>query len=138
MRYPIELEEGNDGAVAISFPDIPQAHTWGDNKQEALSHATDALLSAFDIYFEERRTIPTPSKAKRGQPIVDVPASIWSKVLLHNAMLEQHVRPAELARRLGVKKTEVTRILDPRHSTKIDTIDRALTAVGKHLELTAS
>ncbi|MBS1816276.1 MAG: type II toxin-antitoxin system HicB family antitoxin [Acidobacteria bacterium] len=138
MRYPIELEHGKDGAVAISFPDVPEAHTWGDTQEEALEHACDALLSAISIYFDHRKRVPYPSSPKRGQLTVELPASAWAKVLLHNEMVEAGVRPAELARRIGVKKAEVTRILDPEHATKINTIDRALRAVGKHLELSVS
>ena len=62
-------------------------------------------------------------------------ASVAAKALLFNEMLSQGVKPVELARRLKVPRQEVTRLLNPRHATKIDKIDGALKALGKRLEL---
>lgn len=53
-----------------------------------------------DFYFEEGRCVPTPSRVKRGQIGLELPPSVVAKVLLLNAMLEQRVTAAELARRL--------------------------------------
>jgi antitoxin HicB len=50
-------------------------------------------------------------------------------------MVHQKVRPIDLANRLGVPRQEVTRMLDWRHNTKIDTTAKALQALGKRLEL---
>ncbi len=65
----------------------------------------------------------------------EVPPSAAAKVLLLNAMVESGVRPAELARRLGVSRREVHRLTDLRHSTKIDGVAKALRALGYRLEL---
>ena len=67
--------------------------------------------------------------------LVEVPPSAAAKVLLLNAMVESGVRPAELARRLGVSRQEVHRLTDLRHSTKIDGVAKALRALGYRLEL---
>ena len=40
---------------------------------------------------------------------------------------------AQIARRLGIAKQEVTRILNPRQKTKIDTLEKAIEATGKKL-----
>jgi antitoxin HicB len=59
-------------------------------------------------------------------------------VLLLNAMLEQRLPQAELARRMGTRKQEVQRLVDLRHPTKIDTLAQAMAAMGKQLVLSAS
>ncbi|HEV2134854.1 MAG TPA: hypothetical protein VGR47_11515 [Terracidiphilus sp.] len=100
--------------------------------------AKDALETALDFYFDDRRPVPMPSRPNRGQPVVELPPSVAAKVLLLNEMLRQKVRPAELARRIGATKQEVSRLTDLRHSTKIDTIDAALRALGKRLYLEAA
>lgn len=51
-------------------------------------------------------------------------------------MLAQKVIPAGLARRMDVKPHEVTRIPDLGHSTKIDTVAAALSALDRELALT--
>ena len=50
-------------------------------------------------------------------------------------MIDQNVSNAELARRIEVKPQEVQRITNLEHNTKIDTIARAIHALGKQFEL---
>lgn len=137
MKYPVNLEP--DGKFfLVTFPDIPEAITQGEDREDALCHALDALESALEFYFDARRKVPAPSKPRRGQSVVELPASVAAKVLLLNEMIAQKVRPAELARRLQVKPQEVTRLIDLRHTSKIDGIAGALKALGKTLEMRAA
>ena len=122
----------------MSFPDIPEAHTCGVNRAEALAMAKDALEVSMDFYFEDQRPVPRASQPKRGQVVVELPVSVAAKVLLLNEMLRQKVRPIELARRIGTTKQEVNRLTDLKHATKIDRIDAALRALRKRLVLDAA
>jgi antitoxin HicB len=132
--YPVNLRK--DGKYfLVTFPDIPEAITQGDNREHALEMAKEALESAMDFYFEDRRPVPTPSRPKRGQAVVELPPSVAAKVLLLNEMLRQGVRPAELARRIGTTPQEVNRLTNIRHTSRIDGIDAALRALGKRLLL---
>ena len=112
---------------------IPQVGGRG----RALRNAVDALETALDFYFEKNRPVPMPSIRKRGQHMVELPASVSAKVLLFNEMLLQEVRPSELAKRLDIPRQHVNRLLDPRHATKIDGIAAALKVLGKTLEIRA-
>lgn len=134
MNYPAAFTPETGGFV-VTFRDIPEAITQGNTVQEALDMARDALITAMDFYFEDRRPVPPPSKAKPGERPIALPIALSAKVLLLNEMLAQKVIPAELARRMGVKPQEVTRILDLGHSTKIDTVAAALSALGRELAL---
>jgi antitoxin HicB len=135
--YPVNLRK--DGKfILVTFPDIPEAITQGDDRTHALEIAKEALESAMDFYFEDRRPVPMPSKPKRGQHLVELPPSVAAKVLLLNEMLRQKVRPAELARRLGTTAQEVNRLTNLRHATKIDRVDSALRALGKRLVVKAA
>jgi antitoxin HicB len=137
MRYPVRLRPEPEGSFSVSFPDIPEALTCGENVEDALRHAVDALESALDFYFDDKVAVPSPSRIKRGQYAVELPPSVTAKVLLYNEMIAQQVRPAEMARRLKLNRQEMTRMLDPRHATKIDSIAAALKALGKTLEIQA-
>lgn len=97
--------------------------------------AKDALVTALESYFDDRREISEPSKLKKGQESIELPASVAAKVLLLNEMVRQKVRPSDLARRMGTTAQEVNRLTKLRHSTKIDGIANALQALGKRLEL---
>ncbi|MDM0023181.1 type II toxin-antitoxin system HicB family antitoxin [Variovorax saccharolyticus] len=136
FNYPVTLTPDDaDGGFVVTFPDIPEAITQGETKDEALTAAHDALVTALDFYFEDKREVPSPSKPKRGQEIVELEPSLVAKVLLLNEMVRQKVRPTELARRLGTSPQEVNRLTDLHHTTKIDGIGAALKALGKRLDL---
>lgn len=58
-----------------------------------------------------------------------------SKVFLSNEMIRQGVRKAELARRLGVHMPQVDRLLNLRHSSKIEMVETALGLLGRRLDV---
>jgi len=136
-QYPALIQPG-DGGYTVSFRDIPEALTCGDTLDDARAMAADALLTAMDFYFDDRRPVPAPSAAVDSEELVALPASAWSKILLLNTMLGQQIAPAELARRMGVRPQEVTRIMDLGHATKIDTIEKALAALDHQLQLSVA
>jgi antitoxin HicB len=136
FKYPVTLEaDAAEGGFTVTFVDIPEAITQGDSLEEALAAARDALESAMEFYLADKRVVPTPSKPRRGQAVIELPASLTAKVLLLNEMLAQGVRPAELARRLKTTPQEVNRLTDIRHTTRIDGIAAALRVLGRQLEL---
>jgi antitoxin HicB len=136
MQYPVRVKCESDGCT-VTFPDVPEAITCGDDEKDALRHALDALETALDFYFDHGRPVPMPSAPKRGHRLVELPASVSAKVLLFNELIGQKVRPADLAKRLSIPRQHVTRLLDPRHATKIDNIAAALKALGKTMEIRA-
>ncbi|SOE72127.1 antitoxin HicB [Burkholderia sp. OK233] len=135
LSYPIELTPDSNGTLLVTFPDVPEAITVGENEDDADVQALDALEAALEIYFLEKRFIPLPSKAKRGQRVITLPALVTSKVLLANEMLQQNVRKAELARRLKVNQVQVDRLLNFRHSSKIEMVESAFAVLGRRLEV---
>lgn len=134
LSYPAKVVRDGDQFM-VSFPDIPEALTGAATREEAIAMAADALTTAMDFYFEDRRAVPPPSAPKRAQVMVDLPPSVGAKVLLLNEMIAQGTRPAELARLMNVRPQEVNRLTDLHHPTKIDTIAHALKALGRRLEL---
>lgn len=135
MRYPVNLVPAPEGGYVVSFPDIPEALTQGDTREEALSAALDALVTAFEFYFEDNEQIPLPSAVAPDDDFVEVPLSVASKVLLLNAFLESKLTQLELAKRIGKPKQEITRLFDLNHATKIDAVQSAAKALGKELTL---
>ena len=134
MKFPAKLLREEDG-ITVTFPDVPEAITCGNTEAEALLNAEDALETALDFYFDGGRPVPSPSPLKRGQRLVGLSPSVTAKVLLHNEMLAQKVRPAELARRLNMPRQNMSRLFNRRHGTSIDGLADALAALGKQLEI---
>jgi antitoxin HicB len=136
MKFPVTLTPDEaDGGFVVTFHDIPEAITQGETIEESLAMAQEALETAMEFYFEDKRAVPVPSKVKRGQHVVELSASLSAKVLLLNEMVTQNVRPSELARRLNTTPQEVNRLTNLRHTTRIDSIAAALQALGRHLEI---
>lgn len=135
MKYPATFTPAEEGGFVVTFRDIPEAITQGDDEAEALAMARDVLVTAMDFYFEDRRLVPAPSAALKDERLIALPVSVSAKILLLNAMIERQVRPADLARLMRIKPQEVTRILDLAHSTKIDTVADALASLGLELDV---
>ncbi len=134
MKYPATFTPDTGGFV-VTFRDIPEAITQGDDEAEALFMAKDVLLAAMEVYFDDKRQVPPPSEARRGERLVPLPASVAAKVLLLNEMLAQSIIPSELARRMSTTRQAVDRMINLKHSTKIDSIEDAMSALGRNLEL---
>lgn len=100
MRYPITFDSDKTGWVVL-FPDIPEAMAAGDARDEALSSAQDVLVTALTCYFKDRREIPFPSA--QGETFVQIPASVAAKILLLNAVVQQDISNADLARLTGTR-----------------------------------
>ena len=134
MFYPVTLTKDSNGTVLVRFPDVPEAVTFGDTKEEALHRAVDALLTAFDAYMKDRRDIPAPSESK-GKIGIEVPALDASKVSLYQAMRERRVNKSELARRLHWHLPQVDRVLQVRHGSQLEQLEAAFAAIGKRLNI---
>lgn len=84
--YPVTLTtDSTAGGFVVTFADIPEAVTQGETLEEALAVAKEALESALDFYFEDKRPLPVPSVAREGQAIVVVPTRPCRDVTSHSA-----------------------------------------------------
>jgi antitoxin HicB len=134
LRYPVRLEHDTNGTVLVGFPDVPEAHTFGDDREEALARAVDALETALIGYIEDRQAIPQPSPFKRG-PYATLPALTEAKLALYSAMRAGRISKTELARRLNCHLPQVDRLLDLRHGSRLDQLEAAFRALGKQLSV---
>jgi antitoxin HicB len=124
--------------VLVTFPDVPEAITQGQDNDEALLYAVDALESALSFYVDARKPLPVPSKAKRRQRTVRPSALECAKLGVYQAMTEQGIKKAELARRLGWSMPQVDRLFDLQRASRFDQIEAAARALGRHIEVSVS
>ena len=132
MEYRAKLTREDD-TVLVSFPDLPGAHSFGADDDDALTHGLDAMVTVIEAHIKDRRSVPLP-KAGKG-PRIAVPALLAAKVALHNEMLAQHVNKAELGRRLAQHPPQIDRLVNVRHGSKLDQLEAAFRALGKRLEI---
>ena len=138
LDYPVILEAQPEGGFVVTFPDVPEAITQGEDVDEALMYAIDALESALSFYVDDRKPLPKPSKPKRGQRTVRPTALECAKLGVYQAMMEQGIRKSELARRLGWHMPQVDRLFDLRHASRLDQIEAAARALGRHIEVSVT
>lgn len=135
--FPVTLTP-DDGTVLVTFADVPEAITFGVDEGEALRNAVDALETGLSFYVDARKPLPKPGKPKRGQKTVRPSALECAKLGVYKAMTEQGVKKAELARRLGWHMPQVDRLFDLRHASRMDQIEAAAAALGRHIEITVA
>jgi antitoxin HicB len=135
LDYPVHLEPAEEGGFVVTFPDVPEALTQGDDADEALLRAQDALETALEFYTEAGRDLPNAGKPRRGQRTVRPSALACVKLAIYQAMREDGVRKSELARRLGWHMPQVDRLLDLHHVSRLDQAEAALSALGRRLSV---
>ncbi|KAB0676544.1 type II toxin-antitoxin system HicB family antitoxin [Aureimonas leprariae] len=57
-RFTINLHPQPEGGFTVLVPALPEVVTEGDTREEALSHAREAIEGILAIYAEEGRDIP--------------------------------------------------------------------------------
>jgi antitoxin HicB len=134
--YPVVLTPDEEaGGFVVSFPDLPEAITQGEDEQDALEEATDALEEALAGRIRRSDEIPRPSRRRRGQRSVIPTPLMAAKAALYLQLKDSGLTRSDLARLLTCDGREVRRLLDPKHPSKLPRLARALAVLGGRLEL---
>ncbi len=133
--YPCQLTRDDDGGFVATFPDIPEAITGANDRDDAMTMAEDALATALAGYVHEKWDIPTPSAVAGDQRLVSVPVVVAAKLGLYAAMKQQRITKVELARRLGVSESAVRKLTNPDHRSHVSLVQKALKALGQNLRV---
>lgn len=131
--FQARFEAGDENGIVVSFPDVPEAITQGDNLSDARHMAEEALGLALLTYPQRGLPLPKPRAHPRKLLPVGVTPQMAAKLAVLDAFRESGISKAELARRMDKDEKEVRRILDPRHATKLPALTAALEALGRRL-----
>lgn len=132
LRYRVKLSKDTNGTILARVPDVPGAVTFGEDREEAILRAPDAIETVLIGYMADRRAIPMPRTEPKA-PFATMPALTEAKLALYTAMLAAGMGKAELARRLNCRLPQIDRLLDLRHASRLDQIEAAFRALGKPL-----
>src|SRR5436190_2730 len=106
--YPATLTpDPQDGGFVVTFVDVPEAITPGDDVLEALHQAVDCLEEAIVGRIRRHADIPKPSPVRAGQYAVTLPAHTAAKAALYVAVRQTQLTQVELAARLHCDGKEV-------------------------------
>jgi antitoxin HicB len=135
LAYSVRLEPAKEGGYVVTCRDLPEVVTQGDDLEEALAQASDAMDEAFAARIDDGEGFPAASESRNGEYVIAPSSDLSAKAALYLAMEEAGISKAELARMLEVDEKEVRRLLDPRHPSKLPRMEEALRALGKRIVL---
>ena len=135
-NYPAQIERDEDGRFVVTFPDFGWGATDGATRDEALDEAKDLLRELIATTIREGEALPEPSRVGRKRILVVPPMQTALKAALYDAWRQAGISQRHLARDLHVAESEVRRMLNPEHSTKAATMERALRRLGKRVTVT--
>lgn len=130
--YPARLDV-HESTVIVSFREFPEAITEGVDRADALVQAADCLDVALLFRLKDGLAVPPPSRPRRNEVLVPASPGVAAKAALIRAFVESGISRTALARRMNVGETEVRRMLDPDHGTKLDRLDEGMRALGRRL-----
>ena len=131
--YPYKLRRQENGWWLVRFPQVPEALTEGETKQEAFENAKDCLIAALEGYVKAGKPIPRPPfKGDR----VTLPSLVTAKLAVYEYMRKHGWTRSRLANELRMPENSVRRLLDLRHSSHMWVIDEALAKMNAQLAIT--
>src|SRR5665213_2568192 len=135
MQYRAQFEPDSErGGFVVTFPDFEWGVTQGDTREDAAEMAVDALLMVIAHYIETGRDLPVAGRHKgRKFHTVELPAMATAKAELYLAFRRAGITKSELARRVGIPKTNVDRLFDVSNNSRFDRIEAAFVAIGKRV-----
>ena len=136
MRYAIRIRKDTNDTFLVTVPDLPDAITFGETLDEAKLQAVDAIETVMMARMTDREAIPEPKAS--GRYYAELRPAVAAKVALWNAMLQQGMGKAALARKLKWHMPQVDRALDARHESTLSSLVEALAVTGKALSISVT
>ncbi|MDR2244468.1 MAG: type II toxin-antitoxin system HicB family antitoxin [Burkholderiales bacterium] len=134
IRYQAILEPQEEGGFTVTFPDIPEAITEGDSREEALFNATEVLGLCLDVRMEQSEALPQPTDTIGGEWITPY-ASVQAAVALRQIRELQGKTLSDMARLLNTSWPAAQRLERPNANPTLRQLERAAAAMGKRLTL---
>lgn len=76
VSYPAKFTPDPDGGFVITFRDVPEAITQGEDLEDGKRMALDALSLAVEFYIEDSKSFPEPSSLEDGEIPIFIPLEI--------------------------------------------------------------
>lgn len=134
FSYPCEVSvDPETGQIVLECKE-PSVFSFGEDLETAVKDMHSVLLDCVSDYVDEGKPFPTSAKKpKKNEVAVELTPSETVKILFLNSMVETGTKPIQIARKMGIAKQEMTRVMNPRQKTKIDTLEKAIEATGRKL-----
>ena len=133
IRYPIEVTPDDNGTLIVTCPDLPLVLSFGDDVEDAMRHAVDAIETALAAMIDDHEDIPMPTS--RDGAAVRLPVQTELKVRLYLALRDARMSRADLQHRLGWKRESIDRLFRLDHNSRLSQLDAAFQAIGQDIDV---
>ena len=138
IGYRVDLAPDDNGSLLVTCPQLPMVAAFGDTREDALSHALDAIETALASMIDDGEKIPRPKAADLAKDdglTVRLPALTALKVQLVWALEAAGITRAELARRLKWNRESVDRLFRLDHRSRLEQLEAAFRALGRRVDV---
>ncbi len=77
--YSVALTPDDNGTVLITCPDLPEVATFGEDEEDAIGRATDAIEEALAARIAHREDIPAPSMTPQQAILEALAERLWTR-----------------------------------------------------------
>ena len=134
IRFAAVLQAQTEGGFTVTFPDIAEAITEGDDRDAALFNAAEVLTLCLEQRMEDGETIPSATTVKGGV-WVEPAAAVQAALQVRGAREVQGKSLADLARALNTSWPAAQRLEQAKSNPTLRQLERAAAALGKRLVL---
>ncbi len=123
----------------VDFPDAPGCQTFASRKRDVHAQALGALEGWLEAHLVTG-AVPPARRARRkhsgsGWLRVVVPPMLAIRIGVRQARHEMGITQAELAKRIGVSKQQISLLESPDANIRVDTLDRLASALDLDVEI---
>jgi antitoxin HicB len=136
LKYPAIFTPEESG-FSIEFPDFPGCFSQGENLDEALAMAEEALNGHIRCLIEMNANIPESSEIQ-GENIhyISVEPEIAIPILLQNIRKKESLSQSEVARRINIAYQSYQRLEKVKgFNASIKTLSKIAKVLGKRLDV---
>lgn len=133
IRYMAVLVAQREGGFTVTFPDIPEAITEGDDREAALFNAAEVLTLALEQRIADNEPLPVATNKHKNGVWVEPAAPVQAAALVRHAREDQGKTLADLARALDTSWPSAQRLENPSANPTLRQLERAAAALGKRL-----
>lgn len=136
MGFYSLLLEPDDDTILVTCKDFPELTTFGDNREDALKHALNALEEAIAGRIADGQDVPLSQVKPIGEDWVEVPVMVELKAALYRILKARNLSRADLQRAMNLPHREqVDRLLRLDHNTHVETVLNAFKALGMPVDI---
>lgn len=135
IQYPAILRAQPEGGFTVTFPDLPEAITEGDDRDAALFNAAEVLTLCLEQRMNDGDPIPASRRAK-GATSIEPAAAVQAAILMQQARMAQGKTLADMARALHTSWPAAQRLEQAGGNPTLKQLERAAAALGKRLVVT--